>query len=224
MATIKVLGTGSSGNSYVIIDGAGNCLVVEAWLNYSSVIANTKEAKEYCGYIVSHKHSDHFVFTVAKQYEIFFGKQVTEFDVYSFPVYHDYHAKILRDNASTCNGFIIQTKCKKTILYATDFYHIDDEVIDQLRHYNFDSIMIECSYNNFIFKDLDEDKKERLRNHCSDDKCVNYVSRIAHNKTTQIITLHKSESGARAGMILAKFARAGFNRVRVAVKGTEVVL
>jgi len=219
---IKVLATGSAGNSYAIIDNEGNALVIEAWMNPHSVIANFAEEKtvNFSGWCYSHKHSDHFVANIAKQYDLYFGEEITDFSVFSFPVKHDQ-----KHPSFECNGFVIQTVCKKTILYVTDFYEISESVINSLSELNYDCIMIEVSYNNFIFKDLEQEKQAQLRNHCSDDNALKYVKMICgEKKNTQILTIHKSGRGGRAGLILSKFSAAGFNNVRVAVKGTTLNL
>ena len=219
---MKVLATGSTGNSYVIIDDNGNCLVIEAYMNVHTVLENTKEAKKYSGWVFSHEHSDHFLKNIAKQYDMYFGKEITEFSVFKFPLKHDFSKKWL---GLTCNGFVIQTACKKSILYLTDFYEIPEEILPELSKIKFDLIMIECSYCNFIYKDLEPEVKERLQNHCSDDKCVNYIKQICGDrKNTKILTIHKSERGGRAGLILSKFETNGFKNVRVAVKGSILTI
>ena len=219
---IKVLATGSSGNSYALIDEGGNALIIEAWLNPHTVLENLKNEniRKYAGWCYSHEHGDHFVYNISKQYDMYFGKKISEFAVVSFPLLHDRkHPKFKN------SGFVIQTRCRKTILFATDFYEIPEVVLCELEKISFDAILIECSYNNFIYKDFEEEKKAQLKNHCSDDKCVDYVSRICgEKKQTQILTIHKSERGGRAGLILAKFSAAGFQNVRVAVKGTNLNL
>ena len=60
MAKIKVLGSGSKGNSYILEDNSGNMLLLELGIGWKEILKGIKYfLPKVCGCLVTHSHQDH---------------------------------------------------------------------------------------------------------------------------------------------------------------------
>lgn len=152
---IKVYGSSSAGNSYVITDGESS-LMLEAGINLNRM--RDVDWQSVVGCLVTHEHGDHskFAHNLLKQtsIDIYSSKgtqealqlpkhrfkpltalkqqQIGEWTILPFDVQHDVNEPL---------GFYIQTPSGYKILFATDTYYIK---------YKFSGIthmMIECNYS-----------------------------------------------------------------------------
>ncbi|WP_225743345.1 MBL fold metallo-hydrolase [Marinilactibacillus sp. Marseille-P9653] len=152
---IKVYGSSSSGNSYMISDGESS-LMLEAGINLKRM--RDVEWQSVVGCLITHEHGDHSkhaqallkqtgvdVYTSKGTQEVLNlpnhrvkpltalqQQKIGEWTILPFDVQHDVNEPL---------GFFIQTPSNKKILFATDTYYIK---------YKFPGIthmMIECNYS-----------------------------------------------------------------------------
>lgn len=152
---IKVYGSNSAGNSYVISDGESS-LMLEAGVTLNKI--RDVDWQSIVGCLITHEHGDHskFAHNLLKQtsIDVYMSKgtqevlklpkhrfkplvalkqqKIGDWNILPFDVQHDVNEPL---------GFFIQTPSKKKVLFATDTYYIK---------YKFPGIthmMIECNYS-----------------------------------------------------------------------------
>lgn len=165
MIDVKCLGSGSSGNSYLIYDGA-SALLIEAGLKRSEIISGYFDyLNKVCGCLISHEHKDHSksaadlakygidlyaskgtfegIGRITQKHRcnmISAGRQfkLGTYTVMPFETKHD------------CNdplGFLIYSSVtREKLLFATDTYYIPNVFKD------LNIIMVECNYTEKIME------------------------------------------------------------------------
>lgn len=155
---LKVLGSGSSGNCY-ILENKAEALIIEAGIPFKEVkIALDFNISKITGVIVSHIHSDHSKavseyekagIPVFKPYKSDMERQVRkygDFVIKSFPLVHDV----------PCFGFLVcHPECGK-VLYVSDTEYV------KYRFKNLNHILVEANYDKELFS---EDEPSQKRNH-----------------------------------------------------------
>lgn len=221
----KVIATGSQANSYVLSDNTGNCIIIEAGCDRSKVNSNLPENFNVNGSIcvISHSHGDHAHFA---------DSLVPYFPVYKaweYPTGKIYESAIWKVNSFVVqhsienHGFAILNKVeKKKVLFITDFFAIDDVILDSLYLTNFDFCAIECNYNNFLLhQEKDELRKNASLNHCSDDYFLQVVGKI-RRKDTVFCSIHASAHFLSQTMLNVKFQKKYSNYLEIAKAGTNI--
>lgn len=221
----KVIATGSQANSYVLSDKAGCCLIIEAGVDRSKININLpqnfKVDSSIC--LISHAHGDHAhyadslkpYFPVFKAWEYPTGR-IYESEVWKVTTFEVQHS-ILN------HGFAILNKTEnKKVLFITDFYAIDDVIIDSLYLTKFDFCAIECNFNNFLLhQEKDEARRASSLNHCSDDYFLEIVGKI-RQKDTAFCAIHGSAHFLTHTMLSAKFQKKYSNYLEIAKQGTNI--
>jgi phosphoribosyl 1,2-cyclic phosphodiesterase len=211
---LKVIGTGSSGNAYILSNG-DEALLIEAGVNIKEI----KQALDFdfskvVGCLVTHRHGDHaksinevmklgietyalmdvfkhtgFSLISKRGNEIISKKsfQVGNFKILPFDVKHDV----------PCVGFLIEhTECGR-VLFITDTYYCK---------YTFpglNNIIIEANYSKEIIdkKFGPDSDKEFLRNrilksHFSLANCKDILSANDLSQVNNIVLIHLSDSNS----------------------------
>jgi len=195
---IKIIGTGSNGNCYVLQDSNGNNLIIDCGVYYFD--------KNINGVLISHSHKDHCKFV--KNYinlgiNVYMSKEtkkelklkdeyniieishenkikIGEYNIIPFEVTHDVY------NLS----FLIKHNECGIIYYATDMCSLD------YLFSNVNTYLIEANYNNELLmsnEKLVQSLKDRIINsHFSDKSLKQYFENIDKNNLKNIILIHKS--------------------------------
>lgn len=227
---IKVLGTGSSGNGYVITDSNGDALIVEVGMKLNIALANCENP---IGFIYSHEHSDHCEYKDKYEkampfYNIkpnYTKNIIGNYNVIGFPVLHNVDNK----------GFIIANKTEKKILFfATDLIYNSmtkcyyENLFFALKNINIDLLCIESSYNEYEYKcaTREDDNFFGVKNHLSNYECARFASHLCDRSNIQnILLIHGSNRIGRSikgkkEPILRLIPKA---KITIANCGTEII-
>lgn len=236
----KVLGSGSSGNGYLLTSTDGETLVIEAGVRLGDVLKEVPY-KDIAGLIISHTHVDHAGFLDEYLYrrvttyihdeslKEWKGK-VKDF----FPLYFDEECKFslgnfdiipFRLNHDTpCFGFLIRhPDMVGNFLFCTDTSQIP---------YTFDNVQtlaIEADYDyNILLNNVRDGKlilslARRIHStHYSIDQAIDFCKNRDMKKLRNIILLHLSKNNSSAEEFKEKMIMATGKPTYIATRGLEV--
>ncbi|URZ06444.1 MBL fold metallo-hydrolase [Clostridium felsineum] len=238
---LKVLGSGSSGNCYLLQNGK-ETLVLECGLPYKTILKGLNfNLSNVVGCLVTHEHKDH-------------SKAINEVLNNSIDVYSskgtlkamnikNYRAKIIESeeqffigdftvlpfetehDAVESLGFLIQNSDLGKLLFITDSYYCK---------YNFSGlnhILIECNYSKSI---LDKNIKNGfihptlanrlLKSHFSLDHVKEFLKANDLSKCRDIVLVHLSNNNSNAAEFKEEIERLTGIPVYIANKGLELEL
>lgn len=192
MYKISTLGTGSSGNCYVLSDEDGNALILDVGIK-------AKDIKQYfdydftnvCGAVVTHAHKDHSL--AANELEILGvdvyrpylledlrgRRTIGKYAVQSFDLPHD---------GVSCCGFYIRHVNGFKMLYLTDFEYCK-YIFQSL---DVDCILIECNWESRFVDVNAANANHKIRGHASLDVCMEFVKVNATDNLKAVILCHTS--------------------------------
>lgn len=156
---IECLGSGSSGNSY-IVHQEGLTYLLDAGVNIRKIISNVNlNNLEFC--FISHEHKDHSANLenlLKRGVQVIEGRLTQEFKeiilnkpktikyrLFVFPIYH---------GECKNSALIVQTE-NECLLYATDFSICKYD----LKQFKFTHIMVECNYDDELMSKAPKDYK-----------------------------------------------------------------
>jgi phosphoribosyl 1,2-cyclic phosphodiesterase len=209
---LKTLGTGSSGNCYLLIPEIGKSLIIDCGVNFNKV----KEAVDFdinsiCGAIQTHSHGDHSKFTkdfINAGVNVYMSNQnqkeigmkshriitieankqlhIEDFKIMPFEVNHDVY----------CFGFLIHHPECGTTLYLTDTSY-SNYIFKGLNN-----LIIECNYSEEILENK-LNGKEFLRDriigsHMSLETLLELLDKNDLSKVNNIVLIHLSDSNSNA--------------------------
>jgi len=209
---LKILGTGSSGNCYLLEPDNGKALIIDCGVNFKKI----KEAINFdinsiCGAIQSHSHGDHSKFTkdfIKSGINVYMSSQnqkeigikshriitietnkqfqLGDFKVMPFEVNHDVY----------CLCFLINHPECGTTLYLTDtsysnyiFNGLNNLIIES--NYS-DEILEKKLYGNTFLRD------RIIGSHLSLETLIEMLSRNDLSKVNNIVLIHLSDSNSNA--------------------------
>lgn len=213
---IKILGSSSAGNCYVIGNDT-DAILLECGLKFDDIQKGLEyNLQKVKACIVSHEHGDHFKAhtqvlgsgiplycsegtakakgLTAERYQVIkhgICRNVGEWNIYAFSVDHD---------ASEPLGFIIYHPEAGNILFVTDTYILRHD----LSNWHFDCIMIEANYCEDIAKEIRESKgnkfveRRRLKQHMSFQTALTTLERLPIHSGCQIVLIHLSDGMTHA--------------------------
>jgi len=207
---LKILGTGSSGNSYLLKPEKGQSLIIDCGVNFKKV----KEATDFdinsiCGAIQTHSHGDHSKFTksfINAGIDVYMSSQnqnevglkshriktieankqfhIGDFKVIPFEVNHDVY----------CFGFLINHQECGTTLYLTDTSY-SNYVFNGLNN-----LIVECNYSDDILEkklyNNDFLKDRIIGSHMSLETLLEMLSKNDLSKVNNIVLIHLSDSNS----------------------------
>lgn len=199
---IKVLATGSSGNSYIVSAGREN-LLVELGINFKEIKKDLDfNLSNVVGALVTHEHKDHckgvkealnngidvYMSTGTKEgigiehHRIHTVKsketfRIGNFTILAFNSKHDVNEPL---------GFLIYHPSIGKILFATDTYYLEYKFNDC------DYIMIECNYDEDILHQLPSWRARTIKSHMSMQTCIETLKTWNLSKCKNILLIHLS--------------------------------
>lgn len=236
---LKVLGSGSSGNSYALIADNGEILAIEAgckFLDFKKMI--DWKIENVSGCIVSHEHGDHAryikdfmqsgitVYTAIetqKAIEDSTGERTVsiqplrEYQIGSFTVTP---FNVPHESEIECYGYLIKHEEMGKLLFLTDLEYCK---------YNFsglqvEHVMCECNYS-MEFVDCNEPNYEhRLRGHMSLDTALKFISTNDNPALRNVVLIHLSDKSGNPTLFKQKVVETlkYDTEIYVAEKGLEV--
>lgn len=236
---LKILGSGSSGNSYALIADNGEILAIEAgckFMDFKKMI--DWKISNVVGCIVTHEHLDHAryikdfmqsgipvytAFETQSALETITGErtialspnksyQISSFTVVPFNVPHDTEIE--------CYGYLIKHEEMGKLLFLTDLeyckYDFSSMKVEQ--------IMVEANYSMDLV-DRDEPNYEyRLRGHMSLDTALKFIFTNDNPALRNVVLIHLSDKSGDPALFKQKTeetVKYGAN-VYIAEKGLEV--
>ncbi len=240
---LNVIGTGSSGNGYVLQDEK-EALIIECGMPLkcaTEVLGN--DLKKVVGCLVTHSHGDHarYIHQYARPFNIFATRGTLEEKGIKEGDFH-FHALTLlqefkvgnfvvvsfdtvHDTEEPC-GYIICHPRMGSMLFLTDSHHVKYKFTFPL-----DYILIECNHTDALIDKSVENGvipiKVGLRakaTHMSVDRCVRCLKETNLAKTKAIVLIHMSAHNADEDMFATVVKKATGKPVYVAKKGLTLQL
>ena len=238
---LRVLGSSSSGNSYLLQSTTGEVLALEAGIRFDKV----KQAVNFkidniVGCCITHEHGDHAKYgkdfidayipvymssgtcealhlspaSCAQCVKQFTELRIGSFRVIPFPVQHD---------AAEPFGWLIQHPECGNVLFATDTYYI------KYRFPKLSNILIECNYrldllqHNVQRRSIDHKRYARtIESHMSYETCLSTLLANDLSKVNNIVLIHLSADNSNEREFTNGIAKATCKNVIAASSGTEI--
>lgn len=235
MAKLKVIGSGSSGNSY-IIQCNNETLLIELGMPWKDILKGLGyDISNVVGAVISHTHQDHAnKDTIRKviQYGIpihscddvsSMYKDVNElkkgrkiaiggFKIQAIPLFHN----------ATCFGFIIEHDEIGKAIFCTDTCRIPYRFKDA------NHLWIEANYDYCLMIDHMCDNiysQSASENHMEINDTIDVVKENYNNALQTVVLLHLSNGNSNSNDFVKRVKEAiGFNNVWVADKGLKIEL
>ncbi|BDR84907.1 MBL fold metallo-hydrolase [Clostridium tetani] len=234
---LKVLGSGSSGNCY-LLQGKEETLIIECGLPYKTILKGLDfNLSNVVGCLISHEHKDHSkavqdlvkngidVYSSKGTFEAIEVKgyrtniiesekafKIGNFVILPFETEHDANEPL---------GFLIYQKDMGKLLFITDSYYC------QYRFENVDHILIECNYSNKILqeKELPKTLKNRIiKSHFELENVKEFLKATDLKETKEIILIHLSDGNSNAVQFKTDIERATGKPTYIADKGLDLEL
>lgn len=238
---IKVLGSGSRGNAYVLDDGKTRILL-EAGVPTKTLMEGVNfNLHEIKGVLITHKHGDHCITApeLARRGQKIWLNQETQSklnlpsncvnligDMQQFAIgtylirpFAVKHINTMDGDDCENYGFLIYSLVtKERLLYATDCMYINP----QFKGLNY--IMIEVNYDDDVENDspVEAVEKRRLISHMSLETAIKFLESNDLSEVKKIIAIHLSDNRTIAEDVLKALRRATGKSVVIARAGVEV--
>jgi phosphoribosyl 1,2-cyclic phosphodiesterase len=221
---LKIIGTGSSGNCYLLTTNTEETLILDAGLRITEIKKGLNwDLRHVFGCIVTHEHKDHNKAISALEsigVQIFAPyrndsgvKFKAPWKVRTFDL-TDLNDKWMHTNGDVsecpCYGFWIQHPEMGTMIYATD-----TELI-KWRFKNVNHILLGVNYDPELLPGDDAKTTHVVRGHMSIDTACDFVKANASDQLQNVIMCHLSNENADAGKFIEKM-KAVVPRVNVDV-------
>lgn len=237
---LKCLGSGSSGNCYILTSSKGDSLIIEAGVKFIEVKkALNFNLRNVVGCVVSHEHGDHAkylsdvlscgikvlglkeAFKNVKQkvfcveVEPLHGYKIGSFKVFTIPVCHDV----------PCIGFVIEHEEMGKLLFITDTMMLEYK-IPNLNH-----IMIEANYSDEILQENIESgllpafmKDRLLHSHMELKTTAQVLKANDLSNVNEVVLLHLSGRNSNAEQFLQYIEKNAGKPVFIANSRLEINL
>ncbi len=230
---LKVLGSNSKGNCYLLISSSGQTLVLDAGVGITEVKdALSYKIDEIVGVLCTHIHKDHSlsikdfaryaipIYSCNDVADKFDGVAVLEleqpyaigeFIVTAFQAYHNVE----------CYSYLIEHNDMGRLFFATD----TNKVPYKFRELN--HILIEANYSLDVKIDNAMDNhwsRSASENHLSLDRAIDFVGINKTVSLQNVLLIHLSEDNADPKLFRERFLEEFGLRVQIAKKGIEINL
>lgn len=213
---LKVIGSGSSGNCYVL-DNGKEALVIECGMSFKKVLQSIDyNVARIQGALISHEHGDHAKYVndfLSAQISIYTSKGtanvlkieknrqvhvMSELAIYRIGGFEVKAFKTTHDAAEPYGYLIYHPECGIT-LFATDTKGIN------YRFNNISNIMIECNYRlDYLIDNVNDGRINHVvadrivKSHMSFDDCLNFLKANDISKVSKIVLIHLSNDNSNA--------------------------
>jgi len=234
---LKVLGSGSSGNCYVLESENGEQLIIEAGVNIKEVKQSINfDLTRISGVLVSHRHLDHSKYL--NDFLIMGIKCYANNDVYS--LYSNFNNMIEIKSKSLyrigdfeivpfdakhdvpTNGFLIKHEEMGLTVFLTDSYY------SPYRFEGVNNFIIESNYSEKILKQKEMAGANTFvsdrvrRSHMSLENCQKLLSANDLSSVNNIVLIHLSDANSDAKLFQRIVANQTKKSTFVADKGLEL--
>ena len=237
---LKVLGSSSSGNGYVLSNGT-EALLIEAGVRGAEVKrALGFDVSGVAGCLITHEHGDHagYVNDMLDMARPVYASQGTidnmkiagtrrprpctageilelgKFTVLPFPTKHDCAEPL---------GYYIHHKEMGNVLFATDTYYLPCKFAE------LNNILIECNYSDELLNHSIEEgrlpsvvRKRTVQSHMSYRHCLDTLLANDLRAVNNIVLIHLSDGNSDAEAFRKGIAAATGKRVHIADTGMEI--
>lgn len=231
---LKCLGSGSSGNCYLLIAGNGETLIIDPGLQIKEI----KKALNWniscvVGAVCTHHHADHaksvkdleqMGISVFKPYESPQPMSIedTGWTIQGFEL-TDKNGKFMHTNADgsecPCYGFLISHPEMGRLLYITD-----TELV-KWRFKNVNQILVEANYSKEIIQQENPNYEHVCRGHMELGTTLEFLKVNKGPDLRNVVLLHLSDNNSDAEMFAARTKEVvGMADVYVADKEMEIEL
>lgn len=234
---LKVLGSSSNGNGY-ILDNGTEALLIECGVPFQGVQkAVDFDIARIVGCLVSHEHGDHAKHVqkvldaripcymsagtatalriddnaLVRHTEEFKAYRLGGFTIQGFSVQHD---------AAEPFGYLIHHEEMGTVLFATDTYYLKykfDGLSNILLECNYDCDMLEYNYKQGRISKQQRDRT--LQSHMSFETCKETLLANDLSKVNNIVLIHLSDANSNAKEFKQGIKEATCKTVHIADKG-----
>ncbi len=237
MVTLKILGSSSKGNCY-ILETEKESLMLDCGVAYKHIKEGISKNKILVGCLITHSHKDHLGKNHKKildKTSIYTSKQVKEeiganaeeievleednrgyklfrlgnFLIQPFDVYHTHND----GEECPCVGYLLSHREIGKILFATDTYKLDKNFNDV------DHILIECNYAESLILENENAQERVITSHMSLENLKGYLSKWDLSNTKDITLLHASERNGDKDLFKREIEELTNKVVNVAEKG-----
>lgn len=215
---LKVLGSGSQGNCY-ILESDAEALIIEAGIPFMKVKETLNfNVRKICGVMVSHEHSDHAryikdylkagipvysAFQTQTALEIITGEltkaippmkkvKIGNFTVVPFNVPHDTDIE--------CYGYLIEHEDIGKLLFLIDLEYCRYSFSKQ----NINHILVEANYSDGLIDNEAVNCEHVLRGHMSLQTALDFISTNDNPVLKNVVLLHLSASNSDVDLFLQK--------------------
>ena len=228
MLTLKVIGTGSLGNMY-LLDYDGEKLVIDLGMPFKDLLLNIDDINSIVGCLIDHTHQDHWLPKTYEEVKKIGLKVITptntkigkryklgSFEIIPLPAIHNVE----------CRAYLIRVG-GDTVLFATD-----TRLLPKVNNVKIDYFIVEVNYIERIREKvvLSDNESNGLhlngiyQNHHSLESAVEYFESLPY-KPKKIITIHKSNSGLfDCQCVIDELSRFVKESVVVATNGQNYIL
>lgn len=240
---LKVLGSGSSGNCY-LLQGTKETLILECGLPYKTILKGLDfNLSNVVGCLVSHEHKDHAkaiqdllkngidVYTsvgtareiagenhyIETYHRLKFIKSETAIKIGDFIVL----PFEVEHDAREPLGFLIQHKELGKLLFITDSYYC------KYKFNGLDHILIECNYSNEILeqRELPKALKSRIiKSHFELENVKEFLKATDLIQVKDITLIHLSDANSNSAQFKEEIEKLSGKPVYIADKGLELEL
>lgn len=242
MMKLKILGSSSSGNCYLLDDGK-ETLILEAGVRLRFVKAELNyNLSKVVGCLVTHEHGDHAkaidemanagidIYASegtltrnpdASRHRLYPVKELCQFSVGNFTVLP---FRVEHDAAEPF-GYLIEHADMGKLLFVTDTYYLKYKFKD-LNH-----ILVECNYSESILDENIEEglvhptmKERLLESHFELNGVVKMIEANDMTRVKNIVLLHLSNRNSDAGVFQETINQVSNVETYIADKGLEIDL
>lgn len=232
----KVIGTGSSGNSYILTDGESKLI-----LDVGMPIKEIKRALDYdvtriVGVLISHVHKDHTKAlkdilnlgaiaymnnSVKESYECYNARSVKPFEVFGLNRDISCFAFEVPHDGVECYAYYIRWGEDRRILYMTDLEYCPTD-ISGLKPTD---IIVECNYCEDMVDEDAENIRHKLLGHMGLRTCKDFIGRMKHDGLQNVFLCHRGLDTSNPEEMQRVISESVPNaNVYVCEKGLEVTL
>lgn len=212
MYQLKTIGSGSSGNGY-IIEGDDEALIMELGCKFDDYVkALNYDTKKIMGCIVSHRHGDHIRKDTLREFlkygiKVYANDDVRELyegispleTVLQIGGFMVKHFDLVHNVPNT--AYVIDIANGTRLLFATDTERIPKIVL------GVNVALVEANYSEEVLVDNAIDglvNRSQYENHQSIDKCIDYLRHLDQSCLCHIVLCHLSGQNSNARAFVEK--------------------